>query len=219
MTDVQTTPRSLNPDAIVTVEALRASHRPDRITTLFVGESPPVNGTFFYDGNNSMVRYMQRGVDTALMGTGDFLDRFRDCGWYLDDHVLSPINHLNDAERRTECYGALDSLSTRIAEYKPLAIVSLLSGIKTSLQMLPRRQEARQPSIACHSRAWATKASFRTRRERSCRCCLAIVVAPDGYGPACGRRSRFSKIAAADTGHHSANDLQAIGTVTRPTNP
>jgi hypothetical protein len=130
MTDVQTTPRSLNPDAIVTVEALRASHRPDRITTLFVGESPPVNGTFFYDGNNSMVRYMQRGVDTALPGTGDFLDRFRDCGWYLDDHVLSPINHLNDAERRTACYGALDSLSTRIAEYKPLAMVSLLSGIK-----------------------------------------------------------------------------------------
>jgi len=130
MTDVQSRPKSLHPDAIASVEALRASYRPARITTLFVGESAPVNGTFFYDGNNSMVRYMQRAVETAFPGTGDFLERFRDYGWYVDDLVLSPINHLKGAERRAAWHGAGDSLSTRIAQYQPLAIVSLLSGIK-----------------------------------------------------------------------------------------
>jgi hypothetical protein len=121
---------SRHPDAIAAVEALRTSYRPDRITTLFVGESAPVNGTFFYDGNNSMVRYMQRAVETVLPGAGDFLHRFRDYGWYLDDLVLSPVNHLNQAARKAAWYGSCDSLAARIAEYQPLAVVSLLSGIK-----------------------------------------------------------------------------------------
>jgi hypothetical protein len=60
------------------VEALRASYRPERITTLFVGESAPINGTFSYDGDNSMVRHMRQAVDSALPGEGDFLSRAAD---------------------------------------------------------------------------------------------------------------------------------------------
>jgi hypothetical protein len=122
--------RSLDPGAIAATEALRSSYRPNRITTLFVGESAPINGTFFYAGNSSMVGYMQRAVDTLLSGEGDFLARFRDHGWYLDDLVLAPINHLTRAQRIAAWRGARDSLSTRIAAYQPLAIVSVLSGIK-----------------------------------------------------------------------------------------
>jgi hypothetical protein len=55
------------------VDTLRASYRPERITTLFVGESPPINGTFFYDGDNSMVNYMQKAVESVLPGEGAFL--------------------------------------------------------------------------------------------------------------------------------------------------
>ena len=35
-------PRSVDPRAVAAVEALRASYRPHRIMTLFVGESAPV---------------------------------------------------------------------------------------------------------------------------------------------------------------------------------
>jgi hypothetical protein len=32
-------------------EAVRARYRPPQIATLFVGETPPANGKFFYAGN------------------------------------------------------------------------------------------------------------------------------------------------------------------------
>jgi hypothetical protein len=68
MTEFRSTPVSLTPEAIARVEVQRASYRPNRITTLFVGESARVNGTFFYDGNSLMVRYMRRAVETVLPG-------------------------------------------------------------------------------------------------------------------------------------------------------
>jgi hypothetical protein len=46
------------------VEAARAKFRPERITTLFVGESAPPSGDFFYhgNGNSAMTRHMQSAV-------------------------------------------------------------------------------------------------------------------------------------------------------------
>jgi hypothetical protein len=53
------------------VEALRASYRPSRITTLFVGESAPISGDFFYDGrDHRMVKHMRQALDSALSGEG-----------------------------------------------------------------------------------------------------------------------------------------------------
>jgi hypothetical protein len=113
------------------VEAARARFRPDRITTLFVGESAPVSGDFFYYGNTALQRHMQRAVEDSRGDTGDFFERFKGYGWYLDDLVLTPVNQLTKPERNAKCLAAQHSLATRIAEYRPLAIVSLLIGIKT----------------------------------------------------------------------------------------
>jgi hypothetical protein len=44
------------------IEAARAKFRPERITTLFVGESAPSSGDFFYHGNSAMTRHMQSAV-------------------------------------------------------------------------------------------------------------------------------------------------------------
>jgi hypothetical protein len=96
--------------------------------TLFVGESAPHSGKFFYFGNTAMTRYMEAAVNSAL-GVDEhtaFLDRFQTLGWYLDDLVLSPVNHLTPSERQTQCKAALKSLAERIADYRPLAIVSLM---------------------------------------------------------------------------------------------
>jgi hypothetical protein len=38
-------------------EAVRARYRPPRITTLFVGESPPASGKFFHAGNTVLARH------------------------------------------------------------------------------------------------------------------------------------------------------------------
>jgi hypothetical protein len=115
---------------IETVEATRAQFRPSQITTLFVGESAPDSGDFFYYGNNAMLGYMRQAVEHSLGEGGDFLARFTVYGWYLDDLVLTPVNRLTKSERIAKCLAAQSSLATRIAEYRPLAIVSLLISIK-----------------------------------------------------------------------------------------
>jgi hypothetical protein len=74
---------------------------------------------------------MQRAVEDSLGEGGDFLERFKAYGWYLDDLVLTPVNQLTNVDRNAKCLAAQDSLAARIAEYRPLAIVSLLISIKT----------------------------------------------------------------------------------------
>ena len=114
------------------VEATRTRFRPERITTLFVGESAPASGDFFYYGYNAMQRHMQSAMEDSLGGDGgEFFERFKAYGWYLDDLVLTPVDKLTRSERNAKCSAAQKSLETRIAEYQPLAIVSLLISIKT----------------------------------------------------------------------------------------
>ena len=85
---------------MTTVEEARKDHRPKQITTLFVAESAPVGGTFFYYGNGNLGRYVRRSIEQILPGDGDFLQRFRSYGWYLDDLVLAPVNQLTPAALR-----------------------------------------------------------------------------------------------------------------------
>ncbi|QHP69821.1 hypothetical protein EI171_22510 [Bradyrhizobium sp. LCT2] len=119
---------------MIDVETTRASYRPDRITTLFVGESAPASGDFFYYGNNAMLRHMQRATEAVLGGGDDFLERFKSYGWFLDDLVLTPVDKLAPSERRAKCLAATDSLRDRIAAYRPLAIVSVLVSIKSIVE-------------------------------------------------------------------------------------
>jgi hypothetical protein len=111
------------------VDEARQDHRPKRITTLFVAESAPAGGTFFYYGNGHLGRYLRRSIEEVLAGDGDFLERFHSYGWYLDDLVLAPVNHLKPRERKAAHLGAAQDLQRRIAEYRPLAIVCLLKSI------------------------------------------------------------------------------------------
>jgi hypothetical protein len=113
------------------VEAIRARFRPERITTLFVGESAPASGDFFYYGNNAMLSHIQQAVEQVPGEDGEFLKRFKAYGWYLDDLVLTPVNQLTKSERNAKCLAAQHSLAMRITEYRPLAIVSLLMSIRT----------------------------------------------------------------------------------------
>jgi hypothetical protein len=66
----------------------------------------------------------------GLGGNDNFLERFKSYGWYLDDLVLEPVDGLPKLERRAKCREARSSLTTRIREYHPLAIVSLLRSIE-----------------------------------------------------------------------------------------
>jgi len=119
------------PQNTLSVEAVRTSYRPRRITTLFVGESAPNSGHFFYYDNTAMSRYMCEAMEAAGLATKEeFLGRFKAYGWYLDDLVLTPGNQLPRSERNKACHDAQRSLAERIAKYQPSAIVSLLLRIR-----------------------------------------------------------------------------------------
>jgi hypothetical protein len=118
----------------MSVEETRGRFRPPCILTLFVGESAPIGGTFFYCGNSLMAHYMKQAVEEALGVSDNFLERFKSYGWFLDDLMLRPVNHLGMAQRRQEWLNAQPSLARRIAEYKPRAIVTLLRGMRHIVQ-------------------------------------------------------------------------------------
>ena len=115
------------------IEATRARFRPERVMTLFVAESAPDSGKFFYFGNNPMLTDMQRAIEHSLGEGGDILARFKAMGWYLDDLSLAPVNNLPKRARVAICRDAEPSLTARIAEYRPLAIVALLKRIEKNV--------------------------------------------------------------------------------------
>ena len=112
------------------IEIARRHYQPNRIATLFVGESAPAGGPFFYYANSGLYYHMKRAVEDALGHHGAFLDRFQAYGWYLDDLVLTPVNHLRGADRMAKWHHAQTSLADRVRRYRPHAIVSLLLGIR-----------------------------------------------------------------------------------------
>jgi hypothetical protein len=108
------------------LEELRKSFRPRRITTLFVGESAPQSGKFFYSGNSSLFYAMQR----AFGGKETFLEDFKKSGFYLDDLARVPINKLESQKRSMLRWRSVSSLADRLKEYKPEAIVIVMRAIK-----------------------------------------------------------------------------------------
>jgi hypothetical protein len=83
--------------------------------TLFIGESAPNSGAFFYFGNTALTRYMAEAMTAAGLydNSGNFLDRFKSFGWFLDDLVLTPVNQLPKSERTKKCSQAQASFSRR----------------------------------------------------------------------------------------------------------
>jgi hypothetical protein len=109
------------------LEELRQSFRPEHITTLFVGESAPSSGRFFYSGNSSLFHAMKK----AFGNRESFLEDFQRKGFYLDDLVLTPVNKLQKRERFRLRKEAVPQLAKRLIEYKPIAIVVVMQAIQS----------------------------------------------------------------------------------------
>jgi hypothetical protein len=107
------------------LEELRKSFHPRCVTTLFVGESAPESGRFFYKGDSSLFRAMKR----AFGNQEAFLQDFQKKGFYLDDLVLTPINKLEKHERSRLRKEAVPELAKRLIEYKPRAVVVVMKAI------------------------------------------------------------------------------------------
>jgi hypothetical protein len=115
------------------MERLRREYRPEVVRVLFVGESPPVGGTFFYKGDSNLARHTREAFTVAFNMACDnaesFLRFFKDMGCYLDDLCLVPVNRLDDEERDSTRIAGIEDLAQRIRSLSPHAVVAVMRGI------------------------------------------------------------------------------------------
>jgi hypothetical protein len=141
------------------IEKIRDEFRPkfpERITTLFVGESPPRGGTFFYDlANLSKLFCAMRKAFEAAQGKDfkserAFLDYFKECGFYLDDLVHEPINHLGGPIRRRMRRASVQKLADSIGKCNPQCIVILMFAIEQDvMDAIQNANLENYPTVHC----------------------------------------------------------------------
>jgi hypothetical protein len=108
-------------------EKLRRRYLPSRVHVLFVGESPPAGGTFFYRGNSHLFRNTKEAFEAALQrrwdNATDFLRFFQSSGFFLEDLCKQPMNRLGGSERHERCQASVSSLAERIRRHAPEHLV------------------------------------------------------------------------------------------------
>jgi hypothetical protein len=112
-------------------ERLRRSFRPERIRLLFIGESPPASGRFFYSANSGLYRAMHAAFQIAGTEVDDenFLARFQARGYYLMDLCRKPVDHLDPIERRAMRKAGETFLTRELKRLQPGMIAPVLRSI------------------------------------------------------------------------------------------
>jgi hypothetical protein len=111
------------------VDKLREQYRPQHIRLLLVAESPPnCDGgdfRFFYAPTmnhdhlyRSVMEVVFSDFDPAVEHKTRWLERFQGAGCYLIDATNTPVNHMDDRERKRTL---LEALPSKLAELKALA--------------------------------------------------------------------------------------------------
>ncbi len=120
------------------IETLRSGFRPPRISTLFVGESAPHGGTFFYKADSNLYRQLYK----AFGAPDDFLVEFKNQCFYLDDLVLEPVNQIKNLRARNEVrLKAVPSFAQRLIDYQPKAVVALMCAIEPMVRAAMRQAQ------------------------------------------------------------------------------
>ena len=98
---------------------------PEKIKVLFIAESPPANGSFFYF-KFSKKEILLSTITTALLGDGkgytkndskiEFLKILKDKGYFLIDAVDYPINTTGDRSRELIIQKEIESLTDKLKE-------------------------------------------------------------------------------------------------------
>jgi len=117
-------------------ERLRRRYRPARVRLLFIGESPPASGRFFYRQDSGLYRAIRdafRMIDPSITDE-TFLVTFQRSGCYLIDACRAPVDHLDRKSRRAACLASEPALTRRIRHLEPAAIVTLVQSIQDNVE-------------------------------------------------------------------------------------
>lgn len=114
------------------IESLRQQFRPKKVSLLFVGESPPASGRFFYDKSHMTTftsRAFERAFDVQFSSTAEFLEFFKSKGCFLDDVSHDPVDKLGNRERQNALQQCIEPFSRRLRDEHPDIIVVVLKKI------------------------------------------------------------------------------------------
>jgi len=116
-------------------ERLRQSYRPERVGLLFIGESPPASGRFFYRGDSGLYRALREAFQAVDPSIADatFLRTFQSSGHYLVDLCAEPVDRLDAKSRRAECRRGEESLAKAIEQLRPASIATVVRSIERNV--------------------------------------------------------------------------------------
>lgn len=118
-------------------EIRREKFRPSKIRVLFIGESRPANGTFFFSGDSRLAKFTREAFypeDGKIPEMQCFLQKFYSLGCFLVDLCPNPVNHLPKRERKRARREAELELAETIKTTQPVAIVVVMIGIANSVK-------------------------------------------------------------------------------------
>lgn len=118
-------------------EQKREGFRPTKVKVLFVGESRPANGTFFYEGDSNLAKYTCEAFSPAggpMPEISVFLRQFKAKGCFLVDLCPHPVNRLSRVERRKARRQGEVPLAKVMADLRPLAIIVVMRGIAGNVE-------------------------------------------------------------------------------------
>ena len=117
-------------------ERLRMRYRPARVRILFVGESPPASGRFFYQADSGLYRAVRQTFLAAFPGlkAADFLETFRKLDCYLIDLWGRPVDRLAPKQRRLACNRGETQLGATIRWFNPEVIVTVVRSIAPNVE-------------------------------------------------------------------------------------
>ena len=117
-------------------ERLRRRYRPARVRILFVGESPPASGRFFYQADSGLYRAVQQTFLAAFLGlsAANFLESFRKLDCYLVELCGRPVDRLTARQRRLACSQGETRLGATIRRLNPEVIVTVVRSIATNVE-------------------------------------------------------------------------------------
>lgn len=117
-------------------ERLRKSFRPKKVRILFVGESPPASGRFFYQADSGLYRAIRDAFIKAFpdLRESNFLKSFRSLGCYLVDLCERPADHLQPKARRKAHLAGEPQLGRTIRKLHPQIVIVVVRSIASNVQ-------------------------------------------------------------------------------------
>lgn len=107
-------------------KTIRNSYKPHIVKILFVGESCPQGGTFFYNGDSNLHKHTKQAFEQANMNFS--LEYFKEYGCWLYDVCDVPVNGLQHYERNEHIRLGLPRLLATIEELSPKYIIVVKKG-------------------------------------------------------------------------------------------